>query len=307
MPGALSCAALPLTDAAPLLFDSAFLAKLEQLHLLAKKLFRGEHRAERRSRQIGSSLEFADYRNYAWGDEPRTIDWAVYARLDRLFVKLFEQERDLDVHFLIDASASMQWDAAKFDQARRIAAALSYVALANLDRVNVCWFTDALGEDTGLMRGKPQFHTVLDYLRTAPGGGGKTSLLASTRAFTQRLKRTGLVFVLSDFLDPAGYEEALSLLRHHHFEAHLVQVLAPSELAPHDLGDLRLTECESDATSDITATESLLADYRATIGAWLDALEQFCHRRGLGYARASTDVPFEDLVLRVLREGAMLR
>src|SRR5215204_4918126 len=92
----------------PPLFDSTFLAKLEQLHLLARKLFRGEHRAERRSRQIGSSLEFADYRNYSWGDEPRTIDWAVYARLDRLFVKLYEQERDLDIHFLIDGSASMR-------------------------------------------------------------------------------------------------------------------------------------------------------------------------------------------------------
>ena len=141
---------VPAVDTEPLLFDSAFLAKLEQLHLLARKLFRGEHRAERRSRQVGSSLEFADYRNYAWGDEPRTIDWAVYARLDRLFVKLFEQERDLEIHFLVDASASMragEMGAAKLDAARKIAAALSYIALANLDRVNVGWFDDALRDD----------------------------------------------------------------------------------------------------------------------------------------------------------------
>jgi uncharacterized protein (DUF58 family) len=305
----LSCNALPAPTDAPahLLFDSAFLAKLEQLHLLAKKLFRGEHRAERRSRQIGSSLEFADYRNYAWGDEPRTIDWAVYARLDRLFVKLFEQERDLDVHFLIDASTSMHWASAKFDQARRISAALAYVALANLDRVNVCWFTDTLGEDTGLMRGKPQFHSILDYLRTAPAGSEKTSLLASIRAFTQRLKRTGLVFVLSDFLDPSGYEEALNLLRHHHFEVHLIHVLDTAELSPRLLGDLRLTECETGNTCDITATEALLGDYRKAIGAWLDQLEQFCLQRAIGYVRATTEVPFEDLVLRVLRDGMMLR
>jgi len=297
------------TSAAPAspIFDSAFLAKLEQLHLLAKRLFRGEHRAERRSRQIGSSLEFADYRNYSWGDEPRTIDWAVYARLDRLFVKLFEQERDLDVHFLIDASASMHWAPAKFEQACRIAAALSYIALANLDRVNVCWFGEALGEDTGLVRGKPHFHTVLEYLRTAPAATGKTSLLGCLRAFTQRLKRTGLVFVLSDFLDPAGYEEALNLLRHHHFELHLVQVLAPSELSPALLGDLRLTDCETGEASEVTASESVVADYRKAITAWLDELEQFCLRRAIGYARASTEVPFEDLVLRVLRDGMMLR
>ncbi len=298
---------MPLTDAAPLLFDSVFLAKLEQLHLLAKRLFRGEHRAERRSRQVGSSLEFADYRNYSWGDELRTIDWSVYARLDRLIVKLFEQERDLDVHFLIDASASMHWAPTKLDQARRIAAALGYVALANLDRVNVCWFGESLGEDTGLMRGKPQFHTLLEYLRNAPAAAEKTSLLASLRAFAQRLKRSGLVFVLSDFLDPAGYEEALNLLRHHHFEVHLVQVLDPAELSPGELGDLRLTECETGESCEITVSESLVSNYRKAIAAWLGEIEQFCHQRAIGYARAGTEVPFEDLVLRVLRDGVMLR
>jgi uncharacterized protein (DUF58 family) len=308
---AYDASALPET-AAPLLFDSAFLAKLEQLHLLARRLFRGEHRAERRSRQVGSSLEFADYRNYSWGDEPRTIDWAVYARLDRLFVKLFEQERDLDVHFLIDASASMRWPPAavadsKLDQARRIAAALAYIALANLDRVNVCWFGETLGEDTGLTRGKPQFHSILEYLRATPGTSEKTSLLASARAFTQRLKRTGLVFVLSDFLDPTGYEEALNLMRHHHFELHLVHVLDPSELSPELLGDLRLTECETGESCEITASEPIVRDYRAAFAAWLDELEQFCLRRNIGYARATTEVPFEDLVLRVLRDGMMLR
>ncbi len=303
----LSSATLSAPAAAPLLFDSAFLAKLEQLHLLAKRLFRGEHRAERRSRQIGSSLEFADYRNYSWGDEPRTIDWAVYARLDRLFVKLFEQERDLDVHFLLDASGSMRWAPAKFDQARRIAAALGYVALANLDRVNTCWFGENLGEDTGLVRGKPQFHTILEYLRAAPESLAKTSLLTSARTFTQRLKRSGLVFVLSDFLDPTGYEEALSLLRHHQFEVHLVQVLDPSEIDPNLLGDLRLTECESGEVCEITISEALVGDYRRTFAAWLDGLEQFCLQRSIGYARATTEVPFEDLVLRVLRDGVMLR
>lgn len=298
---------MPETAAAPLLFDSAFLAKLEQLHLLARRLFRGEHRAERRSRQVGSSLEFADYRNYSWGDELRTIDWAVYARLDRLFVKLFEQERDLDVHFLIDSSASMLWAPGKLDQARRIAAALGYVALANLDRVNVCWFSDALGEDTGLVRGKPQFHALLEYLRAAPAGVGKTSLLATARAFTQRLKRTGLVYLLSDFLDPAGYEEALSVLQHHHFEVHLVHVLAPAELEPTALGDLRLSECETGGVCDVTASPAVVADYRKAIAAWLEEIEQFCLRRSIGYARATTEVPFEDLVLRVLRDGVMLR
>ena len=302
--------------AAPLLFDSAFLAKLEQLHLLARKIFRGEHHAERRSRQSGSSLEFADYRNYSFGDDLRSIDWNVYARLDRLFVKLFEQEQDLDVHFLIDTSGSMRWEApsaldlrpsTKFDHARRIAAALSYIALANLDRVNLAWFGEALGRDLGLSRGKSQFHKVLEFLRHAPAVDDTTALLPSLRAFAKRMRRRGLVFIISDCLDPAGYEEALSLLRYHQFEVHIVQVLDPAELRPDVSGDLRLTECETGEVCEITATEPLLAQYREQVDAFLRDLETFCLRRGIGYATATTAVPFEDLVLRVLRDGVMLR
>jgi uncharacterized protein (DUF58 family) len=297
---------------APLLFDSVFLAKLQQLHLLARRLFRGEHRAERRSRQVGSSLEFADYRNYSWGDEPRTIDWAVYARLDRLFVKLFEQERDLDVHFLIDSSASMRWSpsgtgAPKLDAARRAAAALAYIALANLDRVNVGWFDAKLGDDLGLTRGKAQFHEILEFLRSAPEPAGPTSLAASLRTFTRRLKRRGLVFLLSDFLDPAGSEEALALLRYDQFEAHVVQILHPAELNPELLGDVRLHECETGEAVDLTATESLVRAYRKQVGAFLRELESHCLRTGIGYALATTEIPFEDLVLRVLRDGTMLK
>ena len=301
--------------AAPLLFDSAFLAKLEQLHLLARKIFRGEHHAERRSRQSGSSLEFADYRTYAFGDDLRSIDWNVYARLDRLFVKLFEQEQDLDIHFLIDASASMRWSpstindqpSTKLDAARRIAAALSYIALANLDRVNLAWFGSALGRDLGLTRGKSQFHKILDFLRAAPALDGPTALLPSLRTFAQRMKRRGLVFVVSDFLDPAGCDEALSLLRYHQFEVHIVQVLDPAEMRPLVSGDLRLTECETGETCEITATDALLTRYHEQVDAFLRDLETFCLRRGIGYATATTDVPFEDLVLRVLRDGVMLR
>lgn len=299
--------------AAPLLFDSAFLAKLEQLFLLSKKLFRGEHRAERRSRETGASLEFADYRNYSLGDDLRSIDWNIYGRLDRLFVKLFEQEQDLDIHFLIDASASMRWmpagseRIAKFDQARRIAASLAYIALSNLDRVNALWFSSALGDDLGLVRGKSQFHNVLDFLRRAPEPGGATGLLAVTRSFTQRLKRRGLVFVLSDFLDPAGYEEALGLLRFNRFDTHVIQILDPAELNPEASGDLRLVDCETGAPLEVTATSAVIESYRTEVAHFLEGLAAFCLRRGIAYAQASTAAPFEDLVLRVLRDGMILK
>src|SRR6202453_3219448 len=242
----------------PLLFDSAFLSKLEQLYILSKKLFRGAHRAERRSRQIGSSLEFAEYRNYPAGDDLRSIDWNIYGRLDRLFIKLFEQEQDLDISFLLDASGSMHWTPefrpseqprlSKFDQARRIAASLAYIGLANLDRVNIHYFASRLEEDMGLCRGKSQFHKVLDFLRDAPELDGETRLLPSLRVFAQRMKRRGLVFILSDFFDPQGVEEALAVLRYNQFEVHVIQILDPAEIRPWATGDLRLIERSEEHT-----------------------------------------------------------
>ncbi len=292
------------------LFDSGFLAKLERLHLLAKKLFRGEHRGERRSRQLGSSLEFADYREYAPGDELRSIDWPAYGRSERLFVKLYEQEQDLTVSFLIDASASMRWTSrsgTKLDLACQIAAALSYIALANLDRVNVHFFAGDLLQELGGTRGKAQFHRVLDFLANAPEPDAPTRLLDSLRNFTQRVKRRGLVFVLSDFFDPAGYEEALSLLRHAEFQVHTLQILDPAEIAPTALGDLRLLEAETNAALEVTANESLLRRYRDEIASYNSTLEAFCKQRGIPHALVTTDVPFEDIVLRALRDGVMLR
>jgi uncharacterized protein (DUF58 family) len=301
------------TATVPPLFDSAFLAKLEQLYLLSKRIFRGAHRAERRSRQIGSSLEFADYRNYTLGDDLRSIDWNIYGRLDRLFVKLFEQEQDLDISFLLDASASMRWTPegsdrlSKFDQARRITASLAYIGLANLDRVNVHYFASRLEDDLGLCRGKSQFHKVLDFLRAAPALEGETRLLPCMRTFAQRMKRRGLVFLLSDLFDPQGCEEALALLRYQQFEVHVIQVLDPAELRPQMAGDLRLTESETGAAYEVTASESLLDRYHAEIDGYLEKTNTFCREHGIGYALATTVIPFEDLVLRVLRDGRMIQ
>jgi uncharacterized protein (DUF58 family) len=300
-------------EPAPLI-DSDFLAKLEQLHLLAKRLFRGEQRAERRSRQTGASLEFADYRDYAPGDELRSIDWPAYARLDRLFVKLYEQEQDLPVSFLVDASASMRWrpDGAvggwsKFDQARRLAAALAYIALVNLDAVNLHYFAAGLLAELGVARGKGQFHRILEFLRNEPEEATITSLLNGARSLTQRVKRRGLVFVLSDFFDPAGYEEPLNLLRHAQFQVHAIQILDPAELSPTEVGDLRLREVESGTVIDVTANETLLRRYRTEITTFNNGLEKFCRQRGVAHAQVLADVPFQDVVLRVLRDGVMLK
>jgi uncharacterized protein (DUF58 family) len=304
---------------APALFDSTFLAKLEQLYLLSRKLFRGEQRADRPSRQTGASLEFADYRNYVRGDDLRSIDWNIYGRLDRLFVKLFEEEQDMHIYLLIDASASMTWHPepgnveagisrlSKFDQARRIAAALAYIGLANLDRVNVTWFTDVVESEMGFARGKSQFHKVLEFLRRPPAASGETRLSPVFRSFAKRTRRRGMVIVFSDFFDSDGAEEALALLRYQRFEVFATQVLDPVEIDPAVAGDLRLVEPEGGRVLEITANDALVKRYKAEFGRAQDALSRFCRERGIGLVSTTTAIPFEDLVLRVLRSGALLR
>ena len=298
-------------------FDSAFLAKLERLHLLSRRTFPGQSRAERRSRKLGSSLEFADYRNYVAGDDLRSIDWNIYGRLDKLFLKLFEEEEDLHISLLVDTSASMRWTAldprtdaplraSKLDLARRLAGTLAYIGLANLDRVNVQFFSEGLGDDLGMGRGKGHFHHVVRFLERLPEDAGQTNLTRSLRAFGQRTRRRGLVVILSDFFDPNGYEEALNYLQYQRFEIQLIQLLDPAELTPRLLGDLRLTDTETGGTYEVTVNEGLVRAYEREIGTFLGGLETFCQRRGIGYRRATTDVPFEDFVLRMLRSGSGL-
>ena len=299
------------------MFDSAFLAKLERLHLLSRRTFGGQNRAERRSHKLGSSLEFADYRPYVPGDDLRSIDWNIYGRSDKLFLKLFEEEEDLHIYLLVDTSASMRWTArdartdaalrpSKLDFARRLAGTLAYIGLANLDRVNIHYFSEGLGEDLGTGRGKSHFHQVLAFLERLPEAAGQTNLARSLRAFGQRTKRRGLVLVLSDFFDPGGYEEALNFLLYQRFEIQLIQLLDPAELDPRLRGDLRLTDSETGAVYEVTANESLVRAYAREIGAFLTGLETFCQRRQIGYRRATTDAPFEDFVLKMLRGGGGL-
>jgi uncharacterized protein (DUF58 family) len=304
-------------NAAGGLFDSAFLAKLERLQMLSRRTFGGQNRAERRSHKIGSSLEFADYRNYSPGDDLRSIDWNIYGRLDKLFLKLFEEEEDLHIYLLVDASESMRWQAvdartdaplrlSKLDLARRIAATLAYIGLANLDRINIHYFAAGLGDSLGLGRGKSHFRRVLDFLSRLPEDAGQTDLSRSLRAFGRRTKRRGLAIILSDFFDPRGYEEALGYLLHQRFELQLIHVLDPAELSPRLLGDLRLTDTETGQAYEVTVNESLARAYEKEIGAFLSGLDTFCARHQVGCRRALTDASFEDFVLRTLRSGGGL-
>ena len=287
------------------LFDSEFLVKLEHLCLLSQRIFRGAFKAERQSRHIGSSLEFADYRNYVHGDDPRTIDWNVYGRLSRLFVKLFDEEEDLQVSILLDCSASMGWSSGgitKFDQARKIVAALAYIALANLDRVHLFSFGDELKVDSGLGRGKSQFHRLLKFLTGLKPNERATALYPVIQRFTQHNRRRGLAIIVSDFFDLAGYETALNLLRFQRFEIQLVQVVDPSEIDPGIFGDFELEDCETGRRIEVNCNQSVRAAFKAEVERFQESLRRYCLERRCGLLPAKTTDPFEELILRVLRE-----
>jgi uncharacterized protein (DUF58 family) len=288
----------------PRSFDGAFLRKLEYLHVVARKVISGRVRAERRSRRVGSGLEFADHRAYAPGDDLRILDWNLYGRLDRLLVRLFQEEEDLSIDVLVDTSRSMAAGDGKLDYAARVAAALCYIGLCNLDRVGVQAFSDGLGERLPPGRGKGRIFKVLEFL-AGLRAGGPTGIEASMAAFAHRTRRRGVAIVISDFYDP-GYVNGLNLLRYHRFEPCVVQVLEPARPGAMR-GEVELVDCETGEARQVTVSPRLLAAQHRARDAWLAGLETFCRSRQIPFARASTVVPFEDLVLHVLRRGGILQ
>jgi uncharacterized protein (DUF58 family) len=305
-------------------FDSAFLARLEQLSLLSRRSFGGQQRAERRSRRRGSSLEFADYRDYTPGDDLRRLDWNLYGRLDRFYVKLFEEEEELPIHILIDDSASMRWQPVdergrkiasrptKFDFARRLAAALAYIGLAHLDHVHLHWLsTDAsTGRALDLGRGKAQFHRALEFLARFDEFNGTRSvdLTRALRRFGGSVRRRGLVLLISDLLDAAGeFSEGLEFLLYHGFDVQLLHLLDPVELRPVLLGDLRIAEVEGQGHLDVTADEAILREYEREFEAFLEQTERFARQRRIAYIRGLTDVAFEEFTLRALRLAGLVK
>ncbi|MCS6915562.1 MAG: DUF58 domain-containing protein [Myxococcales bacterium] len=289
-------------------FDQAFLKKLEYLHVVARRVFAGRLRAERRSRKAGTGVEFADHRDYAPGDDLRYLDWSVYGRMDRLLLRLFEEEEDLHIYLLVDASASMRVGdgGGKLRYAAQVAAALAYVGLANLDRVSVLAFGDGLRARLPAARGKGRIFKILDFLAGLQARG-ETRLAETLSAFVHQTPRRGVVVLISDCYDPGGYEDGLNMLRYHRFEPSVIQVVDAREAAPQLRGDLEIVDMETGALRQVTLSPRLCEEYARRHRAYCEGLQAFCSSRGMSYIRADTAVPFEDLVLRVFRMGGFLR
>jgi uncharacterized protein (DUF58 family) len=288
------------------LLEPEFLRKLEHLAIVSKKVFSGQLKGERRSTRRGTSVEFADFRNYTLGDDLRYIDWNTFARLEKLFLKLFIEEEDLHVYLLIDGSQSMLYgDPSKFDHARRIAAALGYIGLTNFDRVGATVFADRMRDHLPPVRGKHQVFPYFDFLEKARFGG-QTSLAASLKEYALRTRRPGVAILISDFFDPE-WETGLKALLHRRFQVTAIHVLDRTEVRPDYVGDLKLIDCETGEEREITISGGLLRDYQKAIDQFCGGIQDTCHRYGADYIQAITDQPFEDLILKWLRSAGLVK
>ena len=289
------------------LLDPDFMARLDRLEIISRKIFAGKMRGERRSKRKGESVEFADHRNYVVGDDLRFLDWNVYARLDRLFLKLFLEEEDLHVSLLIDASKSMDWGSPnKLLYARRVAAALAYIGLSNYDRVSLYTYANGLTGEMAGIRGKRWMHRVVEFL-TGLEGGGVSNLAAAGKQFAVRHPQPGVVLVLSDFLEKGGFEQGIRFLLGRNVDLYAVQVLSPEEVDPQLAGDLQLRDVEDDDMAEVTVSQALLNRYRQTLKAYCESLKEFCTRRGVAYLFTSTEVGFDQMVLSYLRHRGLIR
>jgi len=289
------------------LFDDEFQRKLDYLALVSRRVFAGRMRAERRTKKSGSGVEFADHRDYQPGDDFRYLDWNVYQRFDRLLLRLFEEEEDLAIYFIIDASTSMGFgDARKLRYAKRVAAALAYVGLANLDRVSIVSTTDRVLDRMQPTRGKARIFKVFRFLRELEPEG-QTDLEDALKTFVAQNKRRGLAVLVSDLYDPQGFERGINVLRYNKFDPFVVHVVDKVEAKPKLAGDVRIYDCETGEEREVTVTAKVLERFEHAYESYLADIERFCTSKQVPYIQADVNLAFDELILRVFRRGGFLR
>jgi uncharacterized protein (DUF58 family) len=297
----------PAVDTDDALFDEEFQRRLDWLAVASRRVFAGRLRAERRTKKSGSGIEFADHRAYTHGDDLRTLDWNVYARTGRALVKLFEEEEDLAIYVLLDCSGSMgHGRPSKFAHARRLAAAMAYVGLTNLDRVALLAWSTEVTRRMPPARGKNRIFKVFEFLRSVRPSG-HTALAAAARSFAAEHKRRGVAVVVSDLYDPAGFERGLNAIRYQKFEPMVIHVTDARDSDPGLRGDVTLVDAETGETRDVTLTPELVARHRQAHAAWCAEIEGFCKTRQVPYVAADVTGAFEEQVLHLLRRVGMVQ
>ncbi len=279
--------------------DKDFLKSLRVLRIMCRRFFRGQQMGVRRSAQKGSSLEFSDFREYNAGDDLRFIDWNLYARLDRLFVKLYHDEQSLNVYVLVDASRSMTFGSPpKFDYARKVAAAIAYIACNNEDTVRLFTFgSEGLGERSPPGSRGSQVPRMFRFLEKTGADGG-SALARAVDAFSVEHRKPGVVYVVSDLFLEDAHEAALRKLRHSRHEVNLIHLLDEEEVHPGYAGLWKLQDSETGAIREIFVDRGITETYREVLEEWCSGLEVFARTQGMSYFRTTTRAPFENLLLR---------
>ena len=287
--------------------DDEFLKQLEKLKIVSRKSTRNPRRGEYRSWQSGEGFEFLDFRKYHAGDDLRYVDWSVYGRLDKLFIKLFHAEKGQTAHILLDMSRSMDSGTPSKDiTAKKISAALSYICLSNLDKTGLMAFNNQIVQTKPPVRGKKQYLEVLKFLQSLKAAE-RTNINDSLKEYAAICKNPGIAIVISDFFDPRGYEDGLKALAYRDFDINLIQVLDHEELHWSKTGNLLLNECETGEKKVAFVDKDLMELYRQKIKAFIADLKSYCSHYGMNYFLCDTRIPFENLLMDYLSEGALFR
>ncbi|MGB9856649.1 MAG: DUF58 domain-containing protein [Dictyoglomaceae bacterium] len=279
----------------------SIIEKLEKLRLSAKKLKITGSVGERKSPKVGRGSEFADYRNYQMGDELRYIDWNIYARLEKFLIKLFEEEEDLDIHILLDASFSMELGKpSKLFYGKELSLAFAYLGLNSWEKVKFSFFHEDIEEFLSLERKRENIFYLYNMLKDIKPQG-VTDINNVLKKYLNWQKRRGILIIISDFFSPSGYKEGLSLARYKKFSVYAVQLLGEEEIEPPYQGDLWLMDIETKKKKEIFVDNNLVEIYKRELNNFLQDLEKFALSYGIEYLRTVTSIPLEDLLLKYLR------
>lgn len=304
------------------LFDEAALRKLEQLTLVADSVRVGTIKGDRRSHRRGTSIEFADYRDYTQGDDLRRLDWNIYARLSKPFIKLTDEEEDLAVHILVDTSDSMNWPIEETEVALnklryglKLAGGLGYIGLLAGDLVSVTLFDSGGHRNWGPFRGRQNGWPLIQFLEVnygalksdQAGSPRKTTLDVSLSDYALRARRPGLIFIVTDLLTGGDYRRGLTALLSRGYEIAIIHLLSPDELMPDLSGDLQLIDIETGNTAEVSIDPLMLEEYSKRITDWQKGIAEFCRPRGIHYIPQATDTPWERSITHSLQQEGVVR
>ena len=286
------------------MFDSQTLKKFEYLLLSSSKEYVGQTSGARHASKLTGGVEFVDYRDYVFGDDLRNLDWNVYARLEQPFIKQFQEEGDLPVYCFLDVSRSMGTGAnsAKFQYAKNLVGALGYISLARFDSFGVFAFASKTERSFPLARGRERFLDLAKFLEALEPSSGATDVDGSVREALTKVRKPGLAFVVSDCYDRAGLDATLERLIARRFDPVVLQIRAPEEENPTDLGDYVYEDVETGETRTYTIDEKALRRYREKYRNFLESNRLSCVRRGARHYSTSIDAPFDGFLLDVVRQ-----